>query len=153
MIVTVTETVFVARPPDVVWDFTQDYARRREWDPSILEAEVIEAEVIETGATPRVRIRAAGGLSGVFQYKLFDRPRRTSLVLTDVESALIRGGGGSWSYEAADGGTQWTQTNSLKLRGGFLAWPLAPIVRGNMRKATRRAMLSAKRMLEEQRSR
>ena len=143
MRVSVTESLFVARPPDVVWDFTQDYARRLEWDASILEA-----EVIGTGAIPRVRIRAAGGLSGVFQYKLFDRPRRTSLVLTDVESKVIEGGGGSWSYDEADGGTVWTQTNALELGDTWLARLLAPMVRWNMSKSTRRAMRAAKRMLE-----
>ena len=148
MLVTVTETVLVARPPEAVWDFTQDYARRPEWDAAILEA-----EVIETGATPRIRIRAAGGLRGVFQYKLLDRPRRTTLVLTDVESRMIRGGGGSWSYEPADGGTRWTQTNSLKLEDGFIARLLVPVVRWNMRKSTRRAMHAAKRLLESPSSR
>jgi hypothetical protein len=67
-------------------------------------------------------------------------------VLSEVESALITGGGGSWSFEARDGGTLWTQTNSIEVRA--IAALLAPLVRWNLRRATRRAMRTAKRALE-----
>lgn len=139
MNVTVSEALHVAAPPELVWDFTQDYGQRSSWDRSILEAEVLESSPL-----PRVRIRGAGGLAGVFQYKLFDRPRRTSLVLTDVESWAISGGGGSWSYEPALGGTLWTQTNSLAVKHGWLG----PFVRWTLRRETRKAMRAAKRMVE-----
>ena len=141
MRITVTESLFIARSPEDVWDYTQDYAARSEWERSILEAHVSDA-----GPLPSVRVRIAGGTSGVFRYKLFDRPRRTSVVLSDVESALITVGGGSWSYEARDGGTLWTQTNSIEVRA--VAVLLAPLVRWNLRGATRRAMRRAKRALE-----
>jgi polyketide cyclase/dehydrase/lipid transport protein len=143
MNVTITEELFIARPPEVVWDYTQDYARRPEWDRSILAA-----SVLENGPRPRIRVRAAGGLRGVFQYKLFERPRRTSVELTEVESALISGGGGSWSYDASGAGTQWTQTNALRFKSRFAYWMFGPLVRWSMRRATRSAMRAAKRFLE-----
>ena len=140
---TVTASVFVRRPAEFVWDFTQDYARRPEWDASVLEATVLEHEPL-----PRVRVRCAGGLSCVFRYRGFDRPRRTSVSMEEVRSLLIQGGGGSWSYEAREGGTLWTQTNSLMLRPGWWRQLLAPVVRRSLRAATRRAMQRARALLE-----
>ena len=49
-------------------------------------------------------------------YRLDRRPERTSAAFVDVESSWISGGGGSWEYEAVDGGTRWQQTNSLELK-------------------------------------
>src|SRR5882672_2740781 len=143
MLVTVTENLQIARPPEVVWDFTQDYSRRAQWDQGILTA-----EVLAPSPALRVRVRAAGGVRGVFEYKLFDRPRRTSVVLTEVQSALLAGGGGSWSYEARDGGTWWTQTNSLRFKNGILFALLGGLVRWQLRSGTRKAMQTAKQMLE-----
>jgi hypothetical protein len=139
----VSEELFVGRPPEAVWDFTQDYSRRAAWDPSVREARVLEAAPL-----PRVAVRCAGGLSAVFRYKLFDRPQRTSVAMEEVRSWLVAGGGGSWSYQARDGGTLWTQVNSLELGDGWWRRLLAPLVRRQLRAGTRRAMLRAKAMLE-----
>jgi hypothetical protein len=141
--VTVTESLFVKAPPEAVWDFTQDYARRHEWDRSILEARVVEG-----GAAPRVAFRAAGGVSGLLQYKQFARPRQTSLAMEEVKSWLVEGGGGSWSYEAKDGGTLWTQTNGLIVKPGWWRRLLLPMVATNLRTATRAAMHRARELLE-----
>ena len=141
--ITVSESLVVARSPEDVWDFTQDYSRRHEWDASILEATVQESEPV-----PRVRIRARGGLDATFRYKLYRRPVQTSLAMEDVSSAMIAGGGGSWSYAAVDGGTLWTQTNTVVLREGWLTAMLAPLMRYGLASSTRRAMAKAKRMLE-----
>ena len=61
------------------------------------------------------------------------RPERTSAAFVDVESAWLSGGGGSWQYEPAGRGTDWTQTNTLELRPGWLFRLLAPLVERNLR--------------------
>jgi hypothetical protein len=141
--ITVTERVFVAAPPERVWDYTQDYARRCEWD-----ANVLEAEPLATTGPPRVRLRLRGGVSCVFQYRVFERPRRTGLAMVEVRSWLVRGGGGSWTYEARDGGTWWTQTNTITVRSRFARWCLGALLRWQLARATRRAMAKAGRILE-----
>ena len=142
--VSVTESILVHCPCERVWDFTQDYRLRPEWDSSVLEA-----AVIEWGPVPKVRVRFSGGVRAVLQYKEFDRPRRTSLALQDVESMYISGGGGSWSYEEHIGGTIWTQTNTLIFKTGLWSRLLASIVRRQLRASTRRAMKRARNMLEQ----
>lgn len=39
--VTVSETIWMARPPDAVWDYTQNYANRSLWHASVLGADVL----------------------------------------------------------------------------------------------------------------
>lgn len=143
MIVSATHTVFVARPPDVVWDFTQDPARRAEWDPSIVHASPLPSDGL-----PKVRIRAVGGMEGTLEYLSYDVPRRTSVSLVDVRSPLFAGGGGSWSYTARDGGTEWTATNSLRFRNVVLQWILGWVVRGALRRDTVKGMEAVRRRLE-----
>lgn len=141
--VSITESIHVARSLDAVWDYTQDYSRRREWDDSIIEA----GEMPESSPR-RVRIRARGGLSCVFEYKVNDRPRRTSLSMVDLRSPLIAAGGGSWQYEARDGGCDWTQVAGLTLKEKWWASLLRPLVAMALRRQMRRAMRRAKRILE-----
>ena len=141
-VVTVTEAIWVNRPPDAVWDYTQDYAHRPEWDAGVAEARTLCAEP----RAVRVKIPNLGSMTVV--YRLDRRPERTSAAFTDVESGWISGGGGSWEYEAADGGTRWQQTNSLELKHPRLGFLLGPLLERGLRQSTRRAMAEAKRRLE-----
>jgi hypothetical protein len=141
-IVSITETIWVERPPEAVWDYTQDFTRRTEWDAGVAEATVIAIEP----RTARVRIPGLGSMT--VQYRLDRRPERTSAAFTDVDSSWISGGGGSWEYEAADGGTRWQQTNSLELKRPRLAFLLVPMLERGLRRSTKRAMAEAKRRLE-----
>lgn len=141
-VVSVTESIWVARPPEAVWDYTQDFTRRTEWDAGIAEATILQ----EDPRTVRVEVAGLGKMTVV--YKLDRRPERTSAAFIEVESAWVSGGGGSWEYEAADGGTRWQQTNSLELKRPRLAFLLAPLLERGLRRSTKRAMAEAKRRLE-----
>ncbi len=140
--VTVSETVHVARPPEDVFDYTQDYAYRTDWDPAIAEVEVLTEE------PRRIRVRAPGVGTYVVEYKLFRRGDRTSAAFTEVDSRWVSGGGGSWRYEPKDEGTDWTQTNTLELRHARLGRLLAPWVERQLRSAMRKGMARAKSILE-----
>jgi hypothetical protein len=140
--VTVRHAVSIAASPERVWDVTQDWSRRTQWDATIVSAEAIES------ATPSYRVRGAGGLSFIARYKLYDRPRRTSLEMVELNSRFVIGGGGSWAYEAEGAGTRWTQTNTIALRDGLLGAILKPLVRWRLSTETRRAMEKAKALIE-----
>jgi len=139
--ITVREHVHVARPRDEVFDYTQDYGRRSEWDNSVTAAEILSE------SPRRIRITVRGLGSFTVAYQLFHPPERTSAAFVDVDSRWMSGGGGSWRYEPVDRGTDWTQTNTLELQAGwqrFLAWLVESSLRSNMR----RSMAEAKRRLE-----
>jgi len=140
--ITVTASIEIGRPPEEVFDFTQDYARRPRWDRSVRSATVLAALPL-----PRVQVRASG-LDAIFQYKQFARPAATSLVMEEVRSPLVAGGGGAWSYRSTAGGTLWTQTNTIVLREGLLSRLLAPLIRRGFERSVRGAMARAKELLE-----
>jgi hypothetical protein len=141
-VISVTESIFVACPPEAVWDYTQDFTRRTEWDAGIAETTILQ----EDPRTVRVKVAGLGWMTVV--YRLDRRPERTSAAFVDVESAWISGGGGSWEYEAVEGGTRWQQTNSLEVKRPSLMRFLAPLIERNLRRSTQRAMAEAKRRLE-----
>ena len=112
--VTVSETVQVQRTPEEVFDYTQDYATRSDWDASVSEAEVLSEEPRRV----KVNVRGVGRMT--IEYQLFRRGDRTSAAFTEIDSRYFTRGGGSWSYVARDGGTEWTQTNTLDLKPGLM---------------------------------
>ena len=137
----VREHLYVARPRDEVFDYTQDYARRSEWDASVTTAEVLSE------SPRRIRITVRGLGSFTVAYELFRRPERTSAAFVDVDSRWISGGGGSWRYEPHDRGTDWTQTNTLELKAGWQRL-LGRLVEWSLRSTMRRSMAEARRQLE-----
>jgi hypothetical protein len=140
---TIRASLVIDRPPERVWDFTQDFAQRSGWDSAIHRARVVVAAPV-----PRVEVEGAAGFRAVLQYRQFERPLRTSLALEEVRSPLIAGGGGSWSYERLGASTRWTQVNTIVLRDTLVAKLAAPLLRWQFERATRRAMQRAKSCLE-----
>lgn len=140
--ITVTATLRVERAPEAVFDHTQDYGRRAEWDRAVTDAQVLS----ESPRRIRLTVRGLGRFT--VSYRLFRRPERTSAEFEDVSSPWITGGGGSWRYEASGDGTDWTQTNTLELKRPRLLRSLAPLIERNLRSSMRRAMAEAKAIME-----
>ena len=130
--VTVEESILVQAPVEKVFDFTQDWSRRADWDKA-----VVSAEPVDGSAERAFRVRGQGGLRFLARYKLFRRPEATSLSMEQTFSLMIQGGGGSWRYEPMDGGTRWTQVNTLQLGGGLFGWLLAPVIKAKLSESTR----------------
>lgn len=140
--ITVKVSLAINRSPEVIWDYTQDYSRRVEWDRSVLHAVVVSEQ------PRRVKIKGKGGLQTELLYKLYERPKRTSLQMVNTTSAFIEGGGGSWEYAADGTGTLWTQTNTLVLKSNFLARLMRPLIAWLLKVNTAKAMKTAKRIIE-----
>lgn len=92
----------------MVWDYTQNYAHRTEWDNSVLSA-----EEIQTFPNRMLRLQMKGNTAMTFVYKLDDRPNKTSLKAIDIQSRYISSAGGSWTYEEQNGITNWTRTDTI----------------------------------------
>ena len=137
-----SHTVHVNRPPDAVYDYTQDYATRSIWDPSITNVEVLSTDP----RTYRLVIKGIGRFT--IEYRLDRRGDRTSAAFTKVEATFFSGGGGSWAYVPSDGGTDWTATNTFELKHRLLGRALAPIVRWQMLASMRKSMAKAKEIME-----
>ena len=140
--ITVTESIRVDRPPEAVFDYTQDYATRPDWDPAVVKARVLSEN------PRRVAIVSPGLGSYTLEYKLFRRGDRTSAAFEDVEAWLFSGGGGSWRYEPDGSGTRWTQVNTLELRHPRLTGWLAGMIERNVRSSMRKGMTRATSIME-----
>ena len=142
--ITVTHSIFIDLPGEKVWDFTQDYKLRHTWDDSIAEA-----KIMETSPKLVVQLRTKTNISMVFEYKLFDRPHKTTLAIKETNSDWIIGGGGSWLYESKDGGTLWTQTNTLIFNPSKPIKLILPIIKFIFLLQTKSAMKKAAQLLNQ----
>ncbi len=139
--VTASHSIQIRATPERVWDYTQNWNRRPEWDFLVSRAKVIKE-------TPRtVWVHGRGGLEIEVVYKLWERPRLTTLAMK-LHSFWVMGGGGSWKYEAAQDGTLWTQHNTLELREDFWGKLAAPLLSRLLLFMTRKIMEKAKEVIE-----
>ena len=136
-------SIFINKPKETVWNFTQDYNNRSQWDKS-----VIEAVVTQTSPNRIVKLSMRGNNTMTFVYKLDDKPSKTTLVATEIKSPLIEKAGGYWSYEDENEGTRWNQTNSIELKNKLHLRLLTPLLKKVFERQTRQAMSRAKELLE-----
>jgi hypothetical protein len=141
--VTVSRSIQIDAPPDAVWDYTQNWRRRHEWDHSVVNARYLSEKPPVT-----VQVEGKGGLKFKVSYKTMRRPHLTSLVMSDVDSFWVRGGGGSWKYEDNDGKALWTQHNTVVLRDDLLGRIVRPLFALILAVTTRRQMTRAKGKIE-----
>lgn len=141
--ITIKYSIFITKPRETVWDFTQDYEKRTMWDSSITEVKMVQ-ELPER----IVRLSAKGNTTMTFVYKLNDRPNKTSLATREVSSPIVESGGGSWVYEEENGGTHWTQTNTIVFKKNFMLPVLLPLYNSIFRRQMIKAMQKAKKLLE-----
>lgn len=141
--ITIKETILISKPREVVWDYTQNYNNRTVWDNS-----VIETMVLQTEPNRIVKLRLRGNTTMIFYYKLYDRPRKTTLVAKEITSSFIESAGGSWSYDGQDGATQWTQINTIVFKPTSFLKFLLPIYKLIFSTQTKRAMKNVKHEIE-----
>jgi hypothetical protein len=141
--ITIIESINIAASPEKVWDYTQDWKNRAQWDDSVVE-------VVSQMESPKkfVRAKFKGGMIFDIEYKLNERPKITSLAMVNGSSKMFVGGGGSWKYEGKDGGTEWIQTDTLVLSDNWFLKLFAPLFKFSLQASTRKAMKKAKRLLE-----
>ena len=143
--VTVSRAIQIDALPDAVWDYTQNWRRRHEWDRSI-----VNATYLSEAPPVTVQVERAGGLKFKVSYKTTQRPHSTSLAMSDLNSFWVRGGGGSWKYQENDGKTLWTQHNTLVLRDDLLGRIFRPLFAFVLVMTTRQLMARAKANIESQ---
>ncbi|NOT35797.1 MAG: hypothetical protein HOP11_00295 [Saprospiraceae bacterium] len=142
--ITIRHTIFIAKPRTLVWDYTQNYDNRRTWDSSVIETTVLQA-----APNRIVRLKMRGNTSMTFIYKLDERPHKTSLAAKEIISPFIVNAGGSWIYKEKNGGTLWTQTNTIDFKQNFILKLLMPIFKFAFGRLTKKAMGKAKLEIEK----
>ncbi len=142
--ITITESIFIARTPEEVYDFTQDLSKRHEWDRLVKQAAVLETE-----PNRLVKMIAKDDSEMTIRYTLEQRPEKTSLTILETNSQMMGSGGDStWQYEAQDGGTLWTQVNNINLKDAIWAKLMLPMAAKYFKDKTIQAMQKVKEIME-----
>lgn len=90
-------SVEVAAEPQALFDLTQDYPRRLDWDPFLREARLIGgAERADLGV--RAWCAAGNGMGMETRYVTFEPPRVCAVEMT-CGPWLIRSFAGSWRFD------------------------------------------------------
>jgi carbon monoxide dehydrogenase subunit G len=100
--------ITVPRDPEEVFDYLARFSSAAQWDPSVVDAEMLTPEPVGCGSEFRLVVRSFGS-ERPFRYRIsaFDRPRSVTLV---AETAQVRsldtitvepaGAGSKLSYDA-----------------------------------------------------
>jgi hypothetical protein len=137
------QSIFINKPVEVVWTYTQNHDKRTEWDNTVLESKVLQNDPDKI-----VRLKFKRDTVITFIYKLDLPTYRTTFIAHEIESALIESAGGSWIYEKENTGTLWTQINTIVFREKAPRILLLPVYNLLFNARTKQAMLNAKKILE-----
>ena len=137
------QSIEVAAEPAVLFDLTQDYTHRLDWDPFLREARLIDG-----AESPGVGVRAwcvaRNGLGMETRYVSFNPPGACAVEMTRGPW-FFRSFAGSWRFEGiGPGRTRVTFTYSLDGRPVFLSGLLRLV----FARETRRRLEALKRFVE-----
>ena len=137
------QSIEVAAEPGVLFDLTQDYARRLDWDPFLKEARLLDG-----AESPGVGVRAwcvaRNGLGMETRYVSFNPPGACAVEMTRGPW-FFRSFSGSWRFDpVGPGRTRVNFTYSLDGRPALLSG----LLRFVFARETRRRLESLKRFAE-----
>ena len=139
------EKIEINCAPELVFDYTQDYKRRLQWDTFLKRAELIEgASTADKGV--RAYCVAKNGLGMVTEYVSFNRPRATAIKMTKGPY-LFKSFLGSWTFKEINPNlTEVIFLYSFQLRFPFnLA---SGFIKRNLQNNVKRRLLDLKNNIE-----
>src|SRR3954462_10104109 len=114
------QSIEVVAEPDVLFDLTQDYSHRLDWDPFLKEARLLNGAECP-GVGVRAWCVARNGLGMETRYVSFNPPGACAVEMTRGPW-FFRAFSGSWRFEGiGPGRTKVTFTYSLSGRPAFLS--------------------------------
>ncbi len=95
-----TETIIIDQPAEVVFEYTQDYTTRLNWDTFLRKADLMDGAPTAAKGV-QAYCEARNGLGMVTEYITFNRPKATAIQMTKgpyMFSTFL----GSWTFKALD---------------------------------------------------
>lgn len=113
-----TETVLIEKSAETVFDFTQDYNKRLQWDTFLKKADLIDG-AIKADKGVKAYCVAKNGIGMVTEYVTYNRPRVTAIKMTKGPY-IFKSFLGSWTFkELAESKTEVIFLYSFSLRFPF----------------------------------
>lgn len=104
-----TETIAIDKPADVVFDYTQDYTTRLNWDTFLRKADLMNGAASAAKGV-KAYCEAKNGLGMVTEYITFNRPKATAMQMTK----------GPYMFNTFLGSWTFKELNPLKTEAIFL---------------------------------
>ncbi len=144
---TFEQSILISASPDVLFALTQDYSQRREWDPFLRSAELLNG-ASSAAVGVRAYCVAHSGLGMETEYLSFHPPRACAVTMTRGPW-LIERFAGSWRFEAlSPGRTRVVFRYHLQARPRWLAWLLTPFLASFFARDTCRRLRALKAAVE-----
>ena len=131
-----------------LFELTQDYTRRKEWDPLTTEAYLVNAETAAKGEL--VRCTARNGMSMDTAYVSY-QPNKVAAVKLVKGPYLFDKFAGGWRFDEVEPGlTHVRFSYNVSTRPKWLSWFLTPIVVTVFRYETRKRIRALKAYAERE---
>lgn len=144
---TFERSIEINAPRAALFDLTQDYSRRLDWDPFLKEARLIGG-----ANTPGVGVRAwcvaNSGMGMETEYVTFSPPERTAIKMTRGP-AILKTFAGSWVFEViSDSRTRVVFRYHLSASPRWLKSVLEPILQFVFSRDMQKRLVALKRAVE-----
>lgn len=144
MRISVDQIVAVSR--ERLFELSQDYARRLEWDDFLSEAYLLGDKTPNVGVDAYCRSR--WGAMMVSRYISYRPPQVAAVEMVDGPAALVRFSG-SWNFtETGPESTRVRFTYNFRARPNWLRWLIEPLIGIVYLEQTRKRLMSFKRWAE-----
>ncbi len=145
---TFEQSIVIAASPAELFDLSQDYGRRLEWDPFLKSAQLMGGAKA-AGVGVRAYCVARSGLGMETEYVSFQPPRVTAVKMTRGPWIIARFAG-AWHFdEIAPGQTRVGFRYHLQARPRWLSWLLTPILARVFARDTRKRLTALKSAVEK----
>ncbi|HEY8895734.1 MAG TPA: SRPBCC family protein [Niastella sp.] len=141
-----TQNIIINCSQVEVFDYTQDYANRLNWDTFLKKAELIEGAT-KAGKGIKAYCVAKNGLGMITEYVSFNPPRATAIKMTKGPW-LFKSFLGSWNFKEITN----SQTEVIFLYSFTLRFPfnlMTPFIKTNLRSNVRQRLIDLKTNLEQ----
>jgi ribosome-associated toxin RatA of RatAB toxin-antitoxin module len=147
---TFEDSVVIEADPAALFDLSQNYDRRLEWDPFLRSARLLGG-AREAGVGVRALCVSRTGSAMETEYVSFNPPRATAVRMTNGPW-FLESFAGSWRFEAvAPGQTRVGFQYSLRAWPVWLSWLLTPILSRVFARYTRDRLRALKEAVEHHR--
>lgn len=140
-----TEHILINCTPDIVFDYTQDYGNRLNWDTFLKRAELMDG-ALAAAVGVKAYCVSRNGLGMVTEYVSFNRPKATAIKMTKGPF-MFKDFLGSWTFK--DAGSSMTEViflYSYTLRFPFNLF--ARLIKNNLQSNVRQRLNDLKKNIE-----
>jgi hypothetical protein len=144
---TFDESVLVEAPASELFELSQDYSRRLDWDPFLTSAALV-GDAQRPGLGVRALCVSKWGWAMETEYVSFNPPRATAVEMTRGPW-FLSSFAGSWRFdEVGPARTRVGFRYSLQPRPRWLSWLLAPVLAWVFARDTRQRLRALKAAAE-----